>query len=579
MVASVHHIRTDDKLSEFFDFMFGETVGYAYSPTLHPTTKSFEQYFFQWPEEKDRLIEHVRRFSSTHEVYYAPALYSRPAATKDDFLGTWFVWAEFDGTVPSDLKGVPEPSIKVQSSDEDHQHWYWKLNHFISDLQGNEHISKRITYHLQADLSIWNCNRVLRPPNTIHHESTRQTTILRWDNRSYGIEDFANIPDVEAVLLGEDDDIGNIPEAIDVLLKYPWSEDNAKFFKQKKVLPHAHTGRVDRSGALARLGHICTEMGMSSAESLSLLIHADTRWGKYSNRRDQRHRLLGIINYARAKHPVDPIEAELESPLRVYTYQDFMSQPKEVDWVIEGFLHRKGFLITFGPAGVGKSQLLLRACEALSTGKNFLNWQITKPMRMLYISLEMPDEELYTFLRTMDMGDNPLLQNNFMVMPLGLSIKLGSGIAKDHLNSVVDKFQPDGIIIDSFIKAVGDDINNTKVVIDVIDYVDTYLRLKYGCFVWFIHHPRKGQPSNKRPDKLDDMFGASYFGNSATNVFTLWRTPTKNILKLNCLKLRMAPEWESFNVERTPSLNFEIVKNIGRNEDDGSAPPGLFRSL
>lgn len=569
-MGSVHQIRTDDKLEEFFDFMFGGTKGYTYSPTLHPTTKAFEQYFFAWPEEKDRLIEHVRRFSSTHEVYYAPALYSRPEATKDAFLGTWFVWAEFDGTLPTDLKNVPEPSIKIQSSDEYHQHWYWKLDHFISDLSANEQISKRITYYLQADLAIWNCNRVLRPPDTVHHESSRQTTILRWDSRTYGVEDFARVPAVEAVLLGEEDDIGEVPEAIDVLLKYPWSEDNAKFFKQKEVLPHPASGKIDRSGALARLGHICAEMGMSTAESLSLLVHADNRWGKYSRRRDQRHRLLGIISYARAKHPVDPVKAELESPLRVYTYQDFMSQPKEIDWVIEGFVHRKGLLITFGPGGVGKSQLLLRACEAMSTGKDFLNWHVEKPMRMLYISLEMPDEELYTFLRVMNMEENPLLQQNFMVMPLGLSIKLGSGIAKEHLNRVIEKFKPDGIVIDSFIKAVGEDVNNVKTVIDVVDYVDTYLRLQYGCFVWFIHHPRKGQPSNKRPDKFDDMFGAGYFGNSATNVFTVWRTSTKDVLKLSCLKLRMASEWEPFNIRRTKNLNFEIVQNIGRTNTDGN---------
>jgi RecA-family ATPase len=244
-----------------------------------------------------------------------------------------------------------------------------------------------------------------------------------------------------------------------------------------------------------------------------------------------------------------------------------MSQPKEIDWVIDGFIHRKGLLVTFGPAGVGKSQLLLRACEAMSTGRDFLKWRVVKPMKMLYISLEMPDEELYHFLTTMKMTDNPLLQTNFMVMPLGLSIKIGSGIAKEHLNRVVEKFQPDGIIIDSFIKAVGDDINNTKVVIDVIDYVDTYLRLKYGCFVWFIHHPRKGQPNNKRPDKLDDMFGASYLGNSATNVFTLWKG-NSDLLKVNCLKLRMAAQFEPFNIRRTSNLDFEVIKEIGRKNTD-----------
>lgn len=584
-MGSVHPIRTDDKLDEFFTFMFGDTEGFAYSPTLHPVTKDWEQYFFKWPEEKEELINHVRRFSSTHEIYYAPALYSRRAADKDAFLGTWFVWTEFDGTLPNNLQNVPEPSIKIQSSTAGHEHWYWKLNYFISDIDAVQQISKRLTYYLQADLSVWNANRVLRPPDTIHHESSQQTSILRWDHRTYGVEDFSRLPEVEAALLGEDDNIGEIPEALDVIFKYPFSEEDARFFKLKEIKPGHETGSgKGRSAALTRLGHICAEMGMSTVESLALLQHADNRWGKYSKRRDQKHRLLGIINYARAKHPIDPIEAELETPLRVYTLQDFMSQPRKIDWIVEGFIHRKGLMVTFGPAGVGKSQLLLRACEALTTGEKFLKWPVVKPIKMLYISLEMPDEELDSFINTMKIMDNPnpLVRTNFMVMPLGLSIKLGSGLAKQHLNYVVEKFQPDGIIIDSFLKAVGEDINNTKVVVDVIDYVDTYLRLKYGCFVWFIHHPRKGQPSNKRPDKLDDMFGAGYLGYSATNVFTLWKG-SHGLLKVNCLKLRMASEFEPFNIRRTSNLNFEVVESttrINRDENiwaiDKPEPTGML---
>jgi hypothetical protein len=558
VVASVHPIRTDDKLSEFFDFMFGETEGYAYSPTLHPLTKDFEQYFFQWPSQKEELINHVRRFSPTHNIYYSPALYSRPEATKDAFLGTWFVWAEFDGTVPATTENVPEPSVKIQSSEPGYEHWYWKLKYFISDIKAAEQISKRLTYHMQADLSIWNANRVLRPPDTIHHESSRQTTILRWSVASYGVEDFAKLPDVEAVLLGEDDNIGDVPEALDVIFKYPFSEEDARFFKLKEIKPGYESGSgKGRSAALARLGHICAEMGMSSAESLALLLHADNRWGKYSGRRDQRHRLLGIISYARAKHPVNPIA---ESPLKVYTLRDFMSQSRHVEWLVEGFIHRKGFAITFGPRGTGKSSLLIRACEAFSLGKKWLKWSPTKPLRVLYISLEMPDEEIHEFITNMKIDHD---NENFMIMPLGLSMKLGSAIAKDHLNRVVETHAPDIIYIDSFNKAVGEDVTNFKVVVDVVDYIDTYLRLKYGCAVHFIHHPRKGQPNNKRTDKVDDMFGAGYLGDAATNITSLWKGPG-GMLKMANPKMRLAPEFEAFNIRRTVDMNFEVIEGIGR---------------
>src|SRR5216110_1380725 len=289
-MGSVHPIRTDDKLDEFFTFTFEGQKGYVYSATKHPLDHSFEQYFFNWPEEKSRLIEHVRRFSPTHEVYYAPALYSRPEATKEAFLGTFFVWAEFDGTLPNgQMADLPEPSIKIQSSTEDHEHWYWKLEYFITDPLIAEDISRRLTYHLEADLSAWNSNRLLRPPDTIHHESSRQTTILRWDSRPIKIEEFIKLPDLAFKILGEED-IGFIPDPVDVIAKYAWTKENFEFFKVREITPGSISGSGGRSAALSKIGHICMEMGMTNAETLSLLQHKDNHWGKYLHRRDRRLR-------------------------------------------------------------------------------------------------------------------------------------------------------------------------------------------------------------------------------------------------------------------------------------------------
>lgn len=581
MGAVVLPIKHDDRLHEFFSFMFEEVHGYVYAPTLHPTTKAFEQYFFEWPAQKEELVNHVRRFSATHEIYYGPALYRDRKATKDAFLGTFFVWAEFDGRLPDSISGIPEPSIKIQSSDTSHQHWYWKLDSFISDSKIAEQISRRVTYFLQADLSVWNANRVLRPPNTVHHESSLRTSIIRWDETRHGIQEFAGLPDVGFELLGADDNVGPIPDPIEVIFKYPFNPDDADFFRLQTIKPGHETGSgKGRSAALARIGHICAEMGMSSAETLSLLYHADDRWGKYKHRSASARRnvLLGIVNYARAKHPINPVTTALESPLKVYTYADFMAQERTIEWVIKDFVHKKGLLVTFGPAGTGKSQLLLRACQSISTGKNFLKWQVEKPLRMLYISLEMFDEELYEFLRVMKFPNDPLLNTNFMVMPLGRSIKMNSSIAKKHLSAVVNEFQPDGIVIDSFGKAVGENLSESKVIFEVLEYIDDELRDRAGCFVWMIHHPRKGQVGNKKPKTLDDMFGSGYLGNGATNVFTLWKTATQGLLDIECLKLRMATEFEPFKIKRTPNLDFEVIHGAQAKENLIS-PSKLYGSL
>lgn len=96
------------ELGQFFDFMYGDETGYVYSPTKNPVTDAFEQYFFEWPTERTQLLQHVQRYSATHEVYYGPALFSDRSATKDTFLGSSVVWAEFDGTLPASLGPVPD---------------------------------------------------------------------------------------------------------------------------------------------------------------------------------------------------------------------------------------------------------------------------------------------------------------------------------------------------------------------------------------------------------------------------------------------------------------------------------------
>ncbi len=548
-------------MDEFFEFMFDGQQGFVYSPTKHPLTHEFEQYFFKWPEEKNNLLAHVRRFSPTHEVYYAPALYSKADATKGSFLGTYFVWAEFDGKLPETVGDLPSPSIKIQSSTEAHEHWYWRLEHFITDQTIVENISQRLTYHLQADLSAWNSNRVLRPPGTIHHESSNQTIIIRWDPRPIKIQEFVGLPDLTFKILGEND-IGFIPHPIDVIAKYAWPAEAVELFKVKEIERGKGGGR---SAALAKLGHFCIEMGMTNAETLAILQHKDAHWKKYIHRIDQKTRLLGIINYCRARHPIDPVDEEIVSPLKVFTYEEFMNTKIEIDWVVKDFIHKKGLVVLFGPAGVGKSQVSLRFGASLATGDKFLKWPVERPMKTIFVSMEMHYEELQHFLLAMKMKDNPLLKQNMLLMPLGASIKLNTKIAQEHLNRVIEEYQPDGVIFDSLGVAIGENLNGDELALKVLDYVNLKIRREYGAFAWFIHHPRKEQIGNKKPNRLSDMFGSGYFGNEATNVFTMW--PHGPMIDVSCLKLRLAKEFEPFKVTRTPDLNFQVVEGIEINRD------------
>jgi len=568
-LGTVHQLGVgSDELGEFFDFMYGEETGFVYSPTKNPVTEVFEQYFFEWPTEKDILLQHVKRYTGTHEVYYAPALFLYRDASKESFRGTNVVWAEFDGILPDSLRGVPEPSIKVQSSTISHQHWYWKLNYFVRDQSIVEDISQRITYLLQADLSCWNANRVLRPPGTLHHESAKQTQLLRWDTRTHDLVAFADLPALPIKLLGIGD-IHAIPKILEVVLKYQFIDEAVALFSTDSI------PKGQRSSAITKMAHFCMEMGMSNAETLSVLYNVDDRWKKFVNRNDRKERLLGLINYTRAQHPVDVVERDAESIFRIYTYQEFINTELKLEWVIPGLVHKKGLICVSGPPDVGKSQLSLRFAEKAAKGEDFLSWNIEQPMKTIFVSMEMAHEELLFMMESMKIQDHELLHENMHLMPLGASIKLNNKIAQGELNKVIEKVQPNGILIDSFGVAVGDDINSEKIIFDTLDYVHRTLRLEYGMFVWFIHHPRKDQIGNKKPNKLDDLYGSRYFGAAISTAIGLW--PTGPDIEVDCLKLRLAKKFTSFKIRRTPELDFKHIASFGPKSIDevGLLPVGL----
>lgn len=550
-MGSVQSLDPAADLGRFFDMMYGAAQGYAYTATKDPNSASFHQYFYKWPQERDSLVAHCLAYTETEEVYYSPGLFRKPEATKEAFYGTYWVWCEFDGNAPTELSGVPAPSLKVQSSEPGNQHWYWRLDHFESDRSVVEGISSRIAYYAQADLGIWNANRVLRPPGTKHHESGLSVRILSQQILPLGIEAFGGLPSVP-VSLASESDIGEVPAPLVVLMKYKFSDEDTGFFTTKQI------EKGKRSSALTKFAHICIERGMSNAEALSLLLNLDERWGKFKGRKDQKNRLLGIINHVRTLHPVDPVVQETAYGFKVYSYEEFINSEVELEWVIPNLVHANGSVLVSGKPGIGKSQLSLRFAEKIAKGEKFLKWQAS-PKRILFVSMEMPFEELNFIMKAMKFEQNDLLRENLLISTPGRSVRLADSKKQDELNKVIEEFQPEGVVFDSLGKSINDDMSSDKTILQTFDYIDGVLRGQYGLFTWFIHHNRKAQVGNPKPNKLDDLYGNQYIGASITTGLGMWRDKPSDPIELSCLKLRMAPEFPSFKIGRTRDIDFEVL--------------------
>lgn len=173
---------TED-LRDFFTYVWGTThSGWTYLPT--EIGGAWQGFYFPWPKARDNVVEHVIAKAGTgHNVFFSPAIFTRPRGTRDSVLGARCLWVDFDGNAPKEWTrdDVPTPTLRVQSSIPGHEHVYWRLKEFIEDPDLLEDRNRALAYFLGADSSGWDANQILRPPHTTNRKRMLPVTIEKWD--------------------------------------------------------------------------------------------------------------------------------------------------------------------------------------------------------------------------------------------------------------------------------------------------------------------------------------------------------------------------------------------------------------
>ena len=174
-----------DELSDFFDYIWSDTEGYVYLP-IQPEPygpKDWSGAMFAWPRQKAGVIRYVLKNTAARaNVFYSPAIFSKADPKKDSVLGSWVLWVDFDGNAPKDWDDrVPRPTLIVQSSLEGHQHCYWRLNEFLTDIPMIEDRNRSLAYLLHADTSGWDADQILRPIHTINRKRDLPVVVKEWD--------------------------------------------------------------------------------------------------------------------------------------------------------------------------------------------------------------------------------------------------------------------------------------------------------------------------------------------------------------------------------------------------------------
>lgn len=175
-----------EELGDFFDYIWSDTEGYVYLPVqpapYGPT--DWQGFMFQWPRQRAGVIRHVLRFAATEaNVFYSPAIFSSASPKKEAVLGSWMLWVDFDGNAPDNWAEleIPHPTLIVQSSLPGHEHCYWRLDEFLTDIAMLEDRNRSIAYTLKADTSGWDADQILRPIHTINRKRDLPVQIKEWE--------------------------------------------------------------------------------------------------------------------------------------------------------------------------------------------------------------------------------------------------------------------------------------------------------------------------------------------------------------------------------------------------------------
>jgi P4 family phage/plasmid primase-like protien len=253
------------------------TLGYA-KPA---PDAAFHHQYFDYPAQTKQAAERARELSEGgFNVWHCAHLLTAKRRVKENAAVITALYVDGDGVqVPPNL---PQPTAVVKSSPGREQ-FYWRLSMPVPPEIG-EGLNRRLAYALGADKSGWDLTQLLRPPGT--------------KNRKY--------PDTPAVEIEELEenahDAGDLDRLLPQLPKVSRNGHTHDFLVVPPVAlgPEAlkvwrgekpkakHTGEVDRSASLMKIGRVLYDAGASPRVVAEALKERDLTlsYEKYTNRRD-----------------------------------------------------------------------------------------------------------------------------------------------------------------------------------------------------------------------------------------------------------------------------------------------------
>lgn len=258
--------------ADFFKFLFGDEQGYVCIATQTLTKNAFDQKFFSWPIEQDKMEKHINRVKTNKHVWFCVNLLSDENRKKEYCLPTNLLWADLDHCDPKVL--VPTPQVLIESSPDRYQA-IWRMDEIVDPYIAEDY-SKRIAYSFKdngVDPSGWDLTQLLRVPFTKNLKYTNQPVVKLVSAHEDLLPTEIFDAFAEVSLEGEEEldaampKLEDMPSSDSILYKFSIPLRRTAFAHLWDMQP---TKEDDWSALLWRMLHVCFEVGMSAEEVYTL---------------------------------------------------------------------------------------------------------------------------------------------------------------------------------------------------------------------------------------------------------------------------------------------------------------------